>query len=119
MSLPDARTVEAVDLERVAAWIADRRSDLVEDLVALVDQETPSDDPGLLAKGAAFVEDWVTARLGQPDTRRLHESDTHGSVLVLDYPGPAAVAWSASGTTTPSSTRAPSPSGRLRSMTTG
>ena len=118
MSLPDVRTAAAVDLERVAAWIADHRSDLVDNLVTLVDQETPSDDLGLLAKGAAFVEDWVTARLGQPDARQLHERPTDRCSSSTTR-GPATVAWSASGTTTPSLTRALSPSGQPPSMATG
>ena len=58
----------------------------MDDLVALAEQETPSDDPGLLAKGLAHVEAWVERRLGAAERRVLHEDERHGATVVLDYP---------------------------------
>ena len=87
MSLPGVEAAAAVDVPRLREWAEAHREDLVADVVELVDQETPSDERQLLDKGVAWVEDWVTRRLGEPAQRALHEDESWGSVLVLDYPG--------------------------------
>lgn len=85
--LPAPSAIDAVGVERVHAWVADRAQHLVDDLVALAELETPSDHLELLAKGVTFVEEWVLERLGTPAGRAWHQSAEHGSTLVLDYPG--------------------------------
>ncbi|MDZ5446981.1 M20 family metallopeptidase [Micromonospora sp. 4G57] len=85
--LPTASVVDAVDVEALHGWVVDRARHLVDDLVALAELETPSDDRELLAKGVTFVEEWVLDRLGAPARRVRHESAEHGSTLVLDYSG--------------------------------
>ena len=85
--LPTVGAVDRVDVERVHAWLRDRTVDLVADLVALAELETPSDDPELLNRGAKHIEEWVTDRLGEPTGRAAHTSEEHGPVLVMDYPG--------------------------------
>ncbi len=89
MSLPGVEAAAVVDVPRLRDWVEAHREDLVDDLVELVDQETPSDERQLLDKGVAWVEDWLTRRLGAPAERVLHEDESWGSVLVLDYPGSA------------------------------
>jgi glutamate carboxypeptidase len=86
-TLPTSEAVRPDDVRRVHEWAREHREDLVDDLVALIEQETPSDDPDLLAKGLAHVESWVERRLGPAERRVLHEDERHGAAVVLDYPG--------------------------------
>jgi glutamate carboxypeptidase len=86
-TLPAPSDVRPDDVHRVHDWAREHRDHLVDDLVALVEQETPSDDPDLLAKGLAHVESWVESRLGPAKRRVLHEDERHGATVVLDYPG--------------------------------
>lgn len=86
-ALPAPEDVHAVDVPLIHGWVHKHRDQLVDDLVALAERETPSDDPGLLAKGLAHVEELVEARLGVPERRVRHEGGVHGSTVVLDYAG--------------------------------
>ena len=86
--IPGAETAAALDVRRLRGWVEDHRDELVADLVELVEQETPSDEPDLLDKGVAWVEAWLTRRLGEPDRRERHDDESRtASVLVMDYPG--------------------------------
>jgi len=85
-TLPQPGDVRPGDVRRILEWVRQHREHLVDDLVALAEQETPSDDPGLLAKGLAHVEAWVERRLGAAERRVLHEDERHGATVVLDYP---------------------------------
>ena len=76
-----------VDVAGLRTWLAGHRDELVADLVAYAEHETPSDDRALLAAGLAHVEGWAAQRLGPPRSRALHESADHGDVLVLEYGG--------------------------------
>jgi glutamate carboxypeptidase len=69
------------------SWLAERRAELVDDLVAYANLETPSDDPALLAAGLAHLEQWLGERLGAPAARAHHEATEQGDAVVLDYPG--------------------------------
>ena len=73
-------------LKDLTAWIGQRRSDIVSDLVSYVSQETPSDDKALLVSGLAWLEDWLHGRLGMPGARRMVDGGEWGDTLVLDYP---------------------------------
>ncbi|WP_219416908.1 M20 family metallopeptidase [Pseudonocardia nigra] len=86
-AVPGPSELAAVDVPALHRWLAARRADLVDDLVGYAEQETPSDDPELLAKGLAHLEEWVADRLGLPARRAHHESAEHGDVLVLDHDG--------------------------------
>jgi glutamate carboxypeptidase len=85
--VPVPSTLDAVDVPALHHWLAGRRAELVDDLVAYAEQETPSDDRALLATGLGYLEGWVTDRLGGPRRRVHHESGAHGDVLVLDFDG--------------------------------
>lgn len=85
-TLPQPDDVRPGDVRRIHQWVRQHREHLVDDLVALAEQETPSDDPGLLAKGLAHVEAWVERRLGAAERRVLHEEERYGAAVVLDYP---------------------------------
>ncbi len=85
--IPGVETAAALDVRRLRGWVEDHRDELVADLVELVEQETPSDEPDLLDKGVAWVEAWLTRRVGEPDRRERHDDESRGSVLVMDYPG--------------------------------
>src|SRR3954453_4233262 len=76
-----------IDLAALRAWLAERTDALVEDLLAYVGLETPSDDKILLSAGLAHLERWLGERWGVPAARRHHRSPDHGDVVVLDYPG--------------------------------
>jgi glutamate carboxypeptidase len=87
VNLPSPDAVAGVDVETFRGWLAGHRDDMVADLVAYAEHETPSDDRALLAAGLAHVEGWVTDRLGATGSRARHESAEHGDVLVLEYDG--------------------------------
>jgi len=86
-AVPGPAALDGVHVPVLHRWLGDRRAELVDDLVAYAECETPSDDRALLAKGLAHVEDWLGERLGAPAARTHHESAEHGDVVVLEYPG--------------------------------
>jgi glutamate carboxypeptidase len=85
--VPSPSAVDGVDVAALHRWLDGERRQLVDDLVAYAELETPSEDLALLAKGLAHVEEWLAERLGAPADRVRHESGDHGDVVVLDYPG--------------------------------
>ena len=86
-ALPASHDVDAIDGRGLHEWVTGQRDDLVEDVRTYVEHETPSDDVALLARGLAFLEQWLDARLGPPAARVEHKSDSYGDVVVLDYGG--------------------------------
>jgi glutamate carboxypeptidase len=87
MTVPTPTALDGVDVVAFRQWLAGHRGDMVADLVAYAEHETPSDDRALLAAGLAYLEEWVNERLGAPRSRVRHESAEHGDVLVLEYDG--------------------------------
>ncbi|GHJ36819.1 M20 family metallopeptidase [Streptomyces sp. TS71-3] len=75
------------DCAALRAWVADHRTDMLDDLRRYVDTDTPSDDKGCLDAMLARLERWLTASLGEPAARRRVDGGEHGDVLVLDWPG--------------------------------
>ena len=90
MNVPLPDVAASVDVAPLRDWMNARRDDLVDDLVELVNTETPSDDHALLDKGLAHVENWICSRLGEPDRRTRHddEDEAYGAAVVLDFDGP-------------------------------
>ena len=86
-AVPPPSAVDGVDVAALHRWLDARRPQLVDDLVAYAELETPSDDLALLKKGLAHVEEWLAERLGPPADRAHHESGEHGDVVVLEYAG--------------------------------
>ncbi len=84
---PTPNSVAAVDIAALHRWLGDHTQHLVDDLVALAEHETPSDDPALLDQGVEYFQRWVRQRLGEPASLLRHRSDEYGDVLVLDYAG--------------------------------
>ncbi|MGW0710896.1 M20 family metallopeptidase [Streptomyces sp. NPDC002643] len=76
MSLPDIQYTARAALPEI-----------IDDLRALVECETPSDDKELLDAGLAAVEALVHRRLGPPDVSRRHDGGPHGDMLELLYEG--------------------------------
>ncbi|NMH96849.1 M20 family metallopeptidase [Pseudonocardia sp. K10HN5] len=76
-----------VDVAALRGRLDGHRDEMVADLVAYAEHETPSDDRALLAAGLAHVEGWVADRLGTPASRTRHGSAEHGDVLVLQLDG--------------------------------
>jgi glutamate carboxypeptidase len=74
-------------LATLRAWVEDRRQDMLDDLRDYVTCETPSDDLDALARGLAWVRDWLVTRLGEPASEQRHPGGTYGDTMVLDYPG--------------------------------
>lgn len=89
--MPSVAAVDNIDTGAFRRNAQERREQLVRDLVALANLDTPSDDVQLLEKGLEQVEQWLVELLGEAANRTWHTSDEHGPVLVLDYPatGPA------------------------------
>lgn len=67
-----------------------RRARMIDDLVAYVETETPSDDLALLGAGLAHVERFLADTVGPFAARTLHEPEHHGPVVVGDLPAPRA-----------------------------
>ena len=86
-AVPPPSAVDGVDVAALHRWLDARRPQLVDDLVAYVELETPSDDLALLKKGLAHVEEWLNERLGPPASQAHHASDEYGDVVVLEYAG--------------------------------
>jgi glutamate carboxypeptidase len=86
-AVPPPSAVDGVDVAALHRWLDGRRRQLVDDLVAYAELETPSDDLALLKKGLAHVEEWLTERLGPPANRAHHASGEYGDVVVLEYAG--------------------------------
>ncbi len=74
-------------LRTLRAWVEDRQLDMLDDLRDYVTLETPSDDPEALARGLAWVRDWLITRLGPPASEQRHPGGQYGDTIVLDYPG--------------------------------
>ncbi len=86
-ALPDPHSVASTDGRALYDWVSIQRDHLVDDVRTYVEHETPSDDVPLLARGLAYLEQWLDDRLGPPVTRVEHPSASYGDVVVLDYPG--------------------------------
>jgi glutamate carboxypeptidase len=65
-----------------------RRERMVEDLVAYIETETPSDDLALLGAGLDHVEGFLERTVGPLTDRVVHEPEGYGPVLVGDLPAP-------------------------------
>ncbi len=84
-------TERADDGEVVAdlrCWLEDHLPEVLEDLRAYVEVETPSQDRAALNAGLTHVERWLDARLGPTATTpRRVDGGEHGDVLVRDVAG--------------------------------
>lgn len=80
-------TATVVDVDLLEAAVA-RRAQMVDDLVAYVETETPSDDLALLRIGLEHVERFLAATVGPFAERTLHEPEQHGPVVVGDLVAP-------------------------------
>lgn len=70
----------------VAEYMTDARTQMVADLTAYIEQETPSDDLAALDAGLAWVRGWLEERIGAPASERRVDGGEHGDIAVLDYP---------------------------------
>ena len=61
------------------------RDEMVADLTAYIEVESPSGDKNALNRGLAFVLDLVHRRLGEPTAQRRVDGGEHGDIAVLDY----------------------------------
>jgi glutamate carboxypeptidase len=86
--------VTAEEAARPAAAIASaaeaRRGLLADDLLALIDVETPSDDLALLETGLAHIRSWLERRVGAPARVTAEGGEGAATHLVLEYPSPLA-----------------------------
>lgn len=72
------------------------RDEMVADLTAYIEVESPSDDKEALHRGLAFVLDLVERRIGKPAAERVVDGGEHGDIAILDYEAIAASDGSAS-----------------------
>ena len=68
-AVPPPSAVDGIDVAALHRWLDAAARQLVDDLVAYAELETPSDDLALLKKGLAHVEEWLAERLGPPAGR--------------------------------------------------
>lgn len=61
------------------------RDDMVADLTAYIEVESPSDDKLALNRGLAFVLDLVRRRIGEPVSERIVDGGEQGDIATLDY----------------------------------
>ena len=73
------------DVRRVRAWAVEHLDEIVDELAVLVDTETPSTDPVLLAAGAAVLTGWVLESWAGSTVTTLGQGP--GAVLQVDAPG--------------------------------
>ncbi|TNC28107.1 M20 family metallopeptidase [Amycolatopsis alkalitolerans] len=68
-------------------WVTGHRGDMLADLRAYVELESPSSDKDSLNSTLAWLGSWLDERLGEP--QRLHRVDggARGDIEVRDYPG--------------------------------
>lgn len=85
--LPNVDVISDDQIRNLHAWMTRHTDELVRDLVALAERETPSDDLALLNTGADYLDGWIVERIGVPERRERHRSEVFGPVLVMDYPG--------------------------------
>jgi hypothetical protein len=62
MTVPRPSALDGVDVAALHGLLAARRTEMVADLVAYAERETSGDAPALLAKGLAYLEEWVADR---------------------------------------------------------
>lgn len=74
-------------MHRIESLARTALPEMTDDLRALVELETPSNDKELLTTGLAAIEAWTRRRLGPPDEWRHHEGGPHGDMLELLYRG--------------------------------
>lgn len=79
-------TTVAADLLDAATALRPR---MIEDLVAYIETETPSDDLELLRAGLDHVERFLATTVGPFAERTLHEPERHGPVVVGDLVAPS------------------------------
>ena len=63
------------------------REQMVDDLTRYIEVETPSDDKQALARGFAWVREYLQERLGAPAAERIADGGEYGDMAVLDYHG--------------------------------
>ncbi|GAA3423045.1 M20 family metallopeptidase [Streptosporangium nondiastaticum] len=78
---------DAADARALHAWIAGHRADMLADLSDYVSLETPSNDRALLDAALAWLDGYLTARLGAPAATRRVDGGPYGDIRVNDYPG--------------------------------
>ncbi len=71
----------------VHRWLADHHGQLLDDLAACVERETPSDNKALLDEGLTHVLEWLDERCGGGTLARGHFDGVHGDTAVVDLPG--------------------------------
>ncbi|MCI2420802.1 M20 family metallopeptidase [Saccharopolyspora sp. K220] len=71
----------------VHAWLAEREEQIVADIADYVRVESPSDDVNALAKCLDWLEKWLDERLGQPESRQVHERQHAGDISIRRYAG--------------------------------
>ena len=87
-AVPPPSAVDGVDVAALHRWLDARRRQLVDDLVAYAELETPSDDLALLEKGLAHVEEWLAERLGaarEPGAPRVRRARRRRGARVRRY----------------------------------
>lgn len=71
----------------LSTWFADHQTDMLEDLRALVEQESPSNAKALLDEMVALLSAWVPERLCVPALITRHRSADQGDVLEMEIEG--------------------------------
>jgi glutamate carboxypeptidase len=68
------------------AWLTGQTDEMLRELSAYVDTDTPSDDKACLDGMLDRLEPWLATAFGKPAARRRVGGGTYGDTLVLDWP---------------------------------
>ena len=90
-TLPTDALLTEEQAREVHTWLAERQEDMVADLAAYTELESPSDDPALLETCLTWLRGWLDDALGAPQEEALLPRDGAGDILVRRYAatGPA------------------------------
>ncbi|MFD4255244.1 M20/M25/M40 family metallo-hydrolase [Amycolatopsis thermoflava] len=75
------------DVRALHEWVRAHREEMVDDLGRYTGLETPSTDRLLLEAGLSWLDGWLRARLGEPESVGVTEGGEFGDVRVYDYAG--------------------------------
>lgn len=73
-------------MNSVRARVDSHEPEMIADLTAYIEKETPSDDVEALTSGLAWIRQWIFRRLGPPADETFYEGGNYGGTVVLDFP---------------------------------
>lgn len=85
-TLPQAPALTGAQARAVRDWLAERTGEMVADLAAYTELESPSDDPAALDRCLEWLRGWLDGALGAPASEERLRRPEAGDVLIRRYP---------------------------------